>query len=343
MSVFRLPLAWVFALLAALPTLLALPTLAAEIAPGTAGRCDITLKGILREGDGKTFAGELSKLAANPQVTLCLDSGGGDYLEALDIIRTMIDGSDANVATRIEKGARCLSACALVFLAGHQGEDAIRPARTMDANAQLGFHGPYLSPDDADYDPRQAPLAYQAGVQAIGELMALSTGLDLFPESLLVAALDKEPGAFLLIDTVQKAGRWSISVDGTYTPVRLDRHMLHQACVNHEDWRLDLDINSSHQREVRRELLLMKGGKARTKFDGFGDEAAWVCTVDAVEFAPGRFAIDIQWSGGFNDAPQRSTDALLRAARAAKGTAPVGKPIWSMLPPGTLLRQIAIP
>jgi hypothetical protein len=140
---------------------------------------------------------------------------------------------------------------------------------------------------------------------------------------------------------VQKAGRWSIGVDGIHTPDQLDRRMLHQACVNDEDWRMDVDVNSSHYPDVRPVLLRMQARKARAKFDGFGDEAGWVCVADAVEFAPGRFAVDIQWVGGMNDATQRSTDALLRAARAAKGNITIGKPIWSMLPPGTLLRDLA--
>ncbi len=313
---------------------------AADIAPGIAGRCDIVLKGVLRDGDGKNFSAHLASLTKQRQLTLCLDSGGGDYLEALEIIRAMID-SPASVATRIEKGARCLSACALVFLAGHQGVDDVRPARTMDARAQLAFHGPYLPPDDAGYDASLAPLAYQAGVQAIGELMVLSTDLDLFPETLLVEALDKDPGAFLLIDTVDKAGRWSISVDGTEMPGKIDRRMLYRACVNDEDWRLGEDGGASGKPEPAPTPLRFQQGKVRAKFDGFGDEAGWTCTADAVEIAPGRYAIDLQWTGGFNDPPLRSVEILQRNARAANTVGSVGKPLWIMQEKKTRLGDIA--
>ncbi len=337
MSVVRLALACIFGLL------VALPTFAAEVAPGVTGRCDMTIKGILREGDGKVFATQFTKLALKPRLTLCLDSGGGDYLEALDIIRIMVE-SDTPLATRIEKGGRCLSACALIFLAGNKGEDGLRPARTMDATAQLGFHGPYLPSDDASYDPRQAPLAYQAGVQAIGELMALPAGTDLFPETLLAQALDSEPGAFLLIDTVRKASRWSISVDGTKMPLRLDQLMLHRACTNDDfrQWDMDRREGVFKDAEPRPEPLRFKDGKARAKFGGFGDEEAYFCVVDAVEFAPGRYAIDLQTVEG-SDTPARNTQSLLRAARAAKGGITVGKPIWSMFEPSTPLRDLAAP
>lgn len=315
---------------------------AAEIRPGAAGRCDITLKGHVKEGDSKAFAEQLAPMAVKRQLTLCLDSGGGDYLEALEIIRIII-ASDAAIATRLERSARCLSACALVFLAGHEvdADDDVRPARTMDALSQLGFHGPYLPKDEEGYDPRLAPMAYQAGVQAIGELIALSTSSDQFPESLLVEALDKDSGEFLLIDTVDKAGLWSIRVEGTRTPEKLHQSMLLLACINDEDWRWGSLGKPYHPPNYTVKSVNVQRNMVRVNFDGFGDEAAFTCIADGVEIKPRHYAIDIQWNGGFNDPPLRSTASLLRAARDPKRVAPVGKALWTMFDKGTLLKDIA--
>jgi len=78
-----------------------------------------------------------------------LDSPGGNFAEALriaDIIRS------SNMVTVVGEGARCESACALIFLAGHTDyEGFFFPRRFAHADARIAVHQPSLQLPERDY------------------------------------------------------------------------------------------------------------------------------------------------------------------------------------------------
>ena len=206
----------------------------------------MSLKGEIEVGDGDKFASILKK--NDDQIfkeTLCLNSPGGNYTEALHIIRAILDRGGV-FRTLVDKDSECLSACALIFLAGfrHLGDGAIVPNRVVSISAKLGFHAPYLSAAGAVGSNSVAALLYREGVEeAIGELLSLtaedSQRETLFPRSLLAEALKRlEPNDFFYIDIVDKAGRWDIDIVGHAMPSTLTLKMVRMACSNREAWKL---------------------------------------------------------------------------------------------------------
>jgi hypothetical protein len=71
----------------------------------------------------------------------CLNSEGGNFDEGIKIgeffLKTL-------VATRIKPHQKCLSACAIMFMAGQNLDtDGFHLDRRMSASSVLGFHAPY--------------------------------------------------------------------------------------------------------------------------------------------------------------------------------------------------------
>jgi len=126
-----------------------LPARGAEIGPGAAPLCQLKLEGPIQAGDSEKLSAALDGLSSegseSGNVSLCLNSLGGNYDEALKLITLVLKRT--NVATIIDRGAQCYSACAFLFLAGNaqRSEDGeLAPDRTLDVRATLGFHAPYL-------------------------------------------------------------------------------------------------------------------------------------------------------------------------------------------------------
>jgi hypothetical protein len=133
-----------FRLLALLACILLLsaPAQAADITMGD--DCDIRLSGQIVKGDADRF-GALMDGAACTYSTLHLSSPGGSVTEALAIPQHF-----SRTTTVIDAEQTCLSACALIFMAGHTCAGApytCQPTRRMHPTATLGFHAPFLQPD----------------------------------------------------------------------------------------------------------------------------------------------------------------------------------------------------
>lgn len=111
-------------------------------APGKAG---YLLSGEMMDGDLLKLQTEIAKLPPDQAVTVFLDSPGGSLGEGVRLGQFFYS---ARIATAIkgQKG-RCLSACAIAFLAGrdHGSGD---PLRIKPSTAQLGFHAFRLQFDD---------------------------------------------------------------------------------------------------------------------------------------------------------------------------------------------------
>jgi hypothetical protein len=90
----------------------------------------VTIDGIIREGDDRTFTGLTSALPAGSVVLF--SSQGGSVVQALEIGRTIRMKS---FKTAVASDDLCASACALMWLAG--------ATRFMGATSHIGFHAAY--------------------------------------------------------------------------------------------------------------------------------------------------------------------------------------------------------
>ena len=93
-----------------------------------------------------------------------LNSRGGDYDEGQKLARFFREHA---VATIVETGRTCLSACAIAFLGGTgfwaTGGIGFFIARHIEPGAKIGFHAPYLRPDDAqEIAKSNLPMVLQA-------------------------------------------------------------------------------------------------------------------------------------------------------------------------------------
>ena len=107
------------------------------------GGCEFRLTGTIKTGDAEVF-----DLSGCSYSKLYLDSPGGAVLEALKIAEGFY-----RTTTILDEDAECLSACALIFMAGRQCSGApfsCSPTRAMHATATLGFHAPFLEEANSD-------------------------------------------------------------------------------------------------------------------------------------------------------------------------------------------------
>ena len=90
----------------------------------------IAISGLIANGDKEAF--DLEMTTKPTPRALLLDSNGGDAIVAMQI------GSEArNLKTIVPAGSPCLSACALIWLAG-------KP-RVRETGAEIGFHALYVT------------------------------------------------------------------------------------------------------------------------------------------------------------------------------------------------------
>ncbi|MEI9900001.1 MAG: hypothetical protein WDN31_07475 [Hyphomicrobium sp.] len=276
----------------------------AQIGPAGRPACLLQLEGPIEAGDGDKLSAALDALGStggydSRQVSLCLSSLGGSYDEALKMIKVLL--KQTNIATVVDRGAECYSACAFLFLAGNTqaSEDGeLAPDRTMDVGATLGFHAPYLPTPMASGDIAAIAETYRSGVLAIAKLLEIDAR-ELFPRGLLGKALQVGPNELLYIDTVEKAGVWKIKLKGFKPPAALTGRMLDQACRSNDLWsnfshsilgRAPDDPDTLHGfrqtdfPEIRGtdEPIRLTEGKYRASLDLFGYEATNKCIVDVV-------------------------------------------------------------
>jgi len=176
----------------------------------------IDLVGPIEEGDGETLSRLLAQAAYQPhfefdRIVLVLNSPGGSFAEALrlgDIVKEEI------VETYVSAGTSCLSACAIVFMAGTGASpDSTFPKRRLHPLAKLGFHAPSLLVDrNATVRGSQVVRAYALAIKTMSELVDRADLFDL-KDSLLVEMLTTSPNDMSVVQTVGDANRWGIALD----------------------------------------------------------------------------------------------------------------------------------
>lgn len=307
---------------------------AAEIALQRSAECTLLLRGDILAGDLDALD-DVAKAVQGG--TLCLDSKGGSFEEAVQIIK-WLQGA-LNIATHIQKGSVCYSACALVFMFGHQYEtDGVaNSSRSMHIEGKLGFHSPYVSPRTDSNAAELSARAYRSGIRSIGRLLETDHS-EFIPKTLLVEMLKKEPHEFLYVDTVAKAASWNVHLVGVQPPAALSEAMLEQSCLNRtREWAFrpyrrwwGAEGWPHGQREAitaPNKPVKADAKHQRFVFKKFGGDDAFVCVVDVYRDGMQRVAIDVNFGEDVNSVskplknPEIRNNAILN-----------GPPIWYVYP-----------
>jgi hypothetical protein len=338
----------------------ALQAQSAEVGPGASPGCQLKLEGPIEAGDSEKLSVAFDKFRTedsifSSNVSLCLNSLGGNYDEALKLITIVL--KRMNVTTVVDKGAECYSACAFLFLAGNaqRSEDGeLAPDRTLDVRATLGFHAPYLESDTTE----ATMLNFRRGVNAIAKLLEIDRR-ELFPRGLLAKALQVEPHSLLYVDTIEKAGVWSINLKGYKPPTALTARMLDQACRNKDMW-----TNFSHTvlgrpaddpetlhglrqsdfPEIRGsdEPINLSQGRYRQALDMFGYEATKMCIVDVFSGEKNGLFLSLTMVPTEEEAPKPELlGAQIMASQDNRQTLDVlTTPLWYVFSPDTTLMSL---
>jgi hypothetical protein len=351
-------------LLGSAALMLAPPARGAEIKPGDSPGCQIKLDGSIQAGDAEKLDAAFAALPTDDGhgAKLCLNSPGGNYDEALKMISIVLKRS--NVATVVDRGAQCYSACAFLFLAGNSqaSEDGeLAPDRTLDVSATLGFHAPYLKGGTGTDVAEVTIENFRRGVNAIAKMLEMDRR-ELFPRGLLAKALQVAPNYLLYVDTIEKAGVWSVKLKGFAAPEVLTDRMLDQACRNKDMW-----TNYSHTflarpaddpdelhgyresdfPEIRGtgQPVKLTGGKYRTVLDLFGYEATNICVIDVYQRAPQGLFLSLTMVPAEQPGPDPAQFAQYVDARLDDplSLAGISTPLWYVYSPETTLKSIAQP
>ncbi|MGJ8625896.1 MAG: hypothetical protein ACSHXB_02955 [Sulfitobacter sp.] len=198
----------------------------------------IYMTGPIVEGDAERLSVLVAQLraAGRPffrKAVLLLDSPGGALDPALALTKVVVQ---EGLTTYVGDGRKCLSGCAIVFMAGtmQDGDDTRETSRLLHQRAVLGFHAPFAFDQAQDIPAEVVQLllkdAERGGSIAASKLVRLSLS-GILPASLVEELLQYESGSFLYIDTVDRAARWGIALQGS------GDYKLHGGIVQPEDWR----------------------------------------------------------------------------------------------------------
>ncbi|WP_417204858.1 hypothetical protein [Antarctobacter sp.] len=213
---------------------------------------------------------------------LCLDSPGGSLSEAMDLI----DIVHGHLGTVIRAGARCESACALVFMAGSHSTETdfgLSVNRFLHVEGRLGFHAPSLTVAEGRYDADTVERAYRVSV-SVTELIFRNLVRFRFSPS-LAARMHATPAEDMFyVTTVAQAARWGIAVLGVDRPSALSDAVIRTACGNL--YLSALDRTTSDPDVWPNTLIGMDEPVERLADQGysyraFGQEAAGACIVNA--------------------------------------------------------------
>lgn len=337
---------------------------------GTRASCNIRLTKVVSAGDLKRLKQALQQVdralsrqladaplaevwgGRNP--TVCLNSPGGNYAEALKIAEFLLkdearppEAGWIGVTTYVERGAECLSACALIFMAGkfvdRGGETT--PNRILHVGGRLGFHAPYVDPtllDDKSYSRDELAAAHAAATVAISSAIKLfnysinegaATGVakPWVKPSLFAEMLSQSAQELYLIDTVFKAGRWGVDLQGFAGRVRLDARGMQTACENFRAWEADWESPSSgkqwEQTDFERTGEEQTSAGGATVFTARYNQGVQKCLVTPITESP--------WEGASARNPVVGFYiSLIPGSEAGSG---VHRPLWQAASPETRL------
>jgi uncharacterized protein YecT (DUF1311 family) len=311
-------------------------TVAGKIVPGDFAR----LKAALGNDYEPSFAGP----------TMCLNSPGGDFVEALKVADFVSKG----ISTTVGENAKCISACAWIFMAGTSlATGGVRTwTRIMDAKAALAFHAPYLDPASFVNSPgsnvqttiadtiaayNQAVAELAKGLLHVAQRYDSPATSPLVPSSLLAEALlHVGPDDLLRIDTVQSAVRWGINVGGYASVVPKSREDLVRGCILASD-------------RANQWSPLPNPSLQYEEFQAFFDSEVSTLTVQLVISGIGGLACELRLHYSDDFKTVRSIDVVANLNKGSftegwiKGTresVSMEMPDFAILPPQTLLQNL---
>ncbi|SHJ26292.1 SH3 domain-containing protein [Shimia gijangensis] len=337
---------------------------AADLSVSGSDICQTRLSGQITKGDAETlrawyidkglFEGNIHNEA------LCLDGPGGSLGEALKMSRFLYE---FGIRTRLDKNATCLSACAVLFMMGteyadHGSGDGLNADRRMHVTAQLGFHRPELRlPSGGSVDTEQLGRAYDLAIDTVLEFVRLanfaSHSETMIASDLIEVMMERKGENFFYIDTVGKAGRWNIGLEGLTLPRAMDKQAALTACNNLAIWQLRYiddynDYSYDDQPDYDEQVEVLTSSKK--SFVVFGDFGAMdhhhECIIRLSNFGDGFYELS---ACGFMDAEgvtigeRRCEDAgvadpMLETWSTDLVPLPDGSRL-ALLPPGTRLIQ----
>ncbi len=219
-------------------------------------KCQILVSGDIEQGDYDNIV----TLAKNTRArTICLNSGGGSWIEGVKIAEFVMDRF---IGTYVDRGNECYSVCAIIFLAGARKSRRVQqftvaagifdkgfyrlPNRTMHVQAKVGFHAPYLTLRQKQYSASDIETARLAALQAFAKflgMMARKKSVEndarYLAKRFISRALRKNPDELLMIDSIDMAGRLHVDLVGYKRPTRITERDLFWAATKALVWRED--------------------------------------------------------------------------------------------------------
>jgi hypothetical protein len=230
--------------------------------------CDLVLEGDIKEGDAAALEKAFATIVGNANsfsFFLCLRSPGGDLAEAVKIAQFVLQTQRPSIATVVEDGRICASACSIIFLAGNApARVGAWPQRFLHPRGKLLYHSSHIDLDRftdkqlLEYltaptsDPRglkgKIVDLHKGGLRDVQSVIATYQGFIHQREelgdrwvrpSLFLEMFAQDPDEWICIDNVDRVGRWNIQVFGYQPPRAPTKQDYLNVCRNAYHWRSD--------------------------------------------------------------------------------------------------------
>jgi hypothetical protein len=167
--------------------------------------CNKKFEGVIEAGD---LTNNIESLIDR---RICLNSPGGSLSEVTEFIELIQEkngfgtgGDDAvTIATRIQAGDKCESACAVLFMFGSNRYRTAYQDKVLEPGAKLVFHSPFIDPRLGD--KYSGDVAFAGGIQIANLLSSAtyktSTPMGVLPEELLSIVFGTPPDQMHYVDT----------------------------------------------------------------------------------------------------------------------------------------------
>lgn len=154
---------------------------------------------------------------------LCLNSPGGNFLEAIEIAERLggyIDEYDnSGVLTGVASGDSCFSACSIIFMGGRYSWVPSQDSyweydRILHPNGRLGFHATFLNLEDRDYSFAEVRDIQEVNAVAVSRLMsAIGRGAVNMNSQLLTDMFATNAPDLIYVETLGQASLYDIAVE----------------------------------------------------------------------------------------------------------------------------------
>jgi hypothetical protein len=146
----------------------------------------ILIEGDILRGDGKKFADVVASMA-NKTDRIFLNSPGGIFEEGMAIAKLVHQG---NFRTVVDNSDRCMSVCAIIWIAGNQ--------RYYYGKSAIGFHGVFTAPADKQGNIKSGRATPWNGGNALVGAFLYQLGLN---EKAIEALTDAAPESMFYLNT----------------------------------------------------------------------------------------------------------------------------------------------